>query len=177
MNIAVYCGSVSPNIDFDKLTVELGNWIVDNKHNLVYGGGNVGLMELIAETVLKGNQEVYGVIPKFLVDKELIKDNLTKIEIVDSMQERKLKMMKMANVFIALPGGPGTLEEITEVISLKRVHEHNNPCILINFNGYYNHLKLMYETMLEKGFIDDLSYNDIHFIDTVDQLNEILKKC
>lgn len=174
MNIAVYCGSVSPNIEYDKLTVALGNWIVANKHNLVYGGGNVGLMSTIADTVLNGEQEVYGVIPHFLVEQELMKDNLTKIEIVDTMQERKLGMMKIADVFIALPGGPGTLEEITEVISLKRVKEHNNPCILLNYNGYYDHLKLMYKTMLEKGFLDEDSYNDIHFINDISDLDNII---
>ena len=174
MNIAVYCGSVSPNMEYDSLTIELGKWIVANKYNLVYGGGNVGLMSTIADTVLDGGLEVYGVIPTFLVKEELMKDNLTHIEIVETMQERKLKMMKLSNAFIALPGGPGTLEEITEVISLKRVKEHNNPCILINYNGYYDHLKLMYKTMLNNGFIDEESYNDIHFINDISDLSNII---
>lgn len=175
MNIAVYCGATAGNSsEYTTLTKQLGLWIVDNEYNLVYGGGNVGLMELIANTVLEGKQEVYGVIPDFLVGRELAKKDLTSLEIVSTMQERKLKMIQKANVFIALPGGPGTLEEITEVISLGRVGEHHNPCILINYNGYYDHLKKQYEHMVSEGFLTQEDFDKVLFANSINELNDFI---
>ena len=131
-------------------------------------------MELIADTVLEGGQEVYGVIPDFLVGRELAKDNLTSLEIVSTMQERKLRMIEKANVYIALPGGPGTLEEISEVISLGRVGQHSNPCILINYNGYYDNLKNQYLKMVEEGFLSKEDNDKVLFAKSLDELNEFI---
>lgn len=175
MKVAVYCGSSIGNQDFLNLTKALARWIVSNNYDLVYGGGNVGLMEVIAQTVLDGNQKVYGVIPTFLIEQELVKENLTNLEVVLTMQERKLRMMNMADIYIALPGGPGTLEEISEVISLGRVREHQNPCILLNYQGYYEPLRSMYQKMLDNGFLDKEYFDKIYFVDSIDQLNDIIK--
>ncbi len=175
MNIAVYCGSNKGNSEkFGTLTIELGKWIVKNKHNLVYGAGNVGLMELIADTVLEGGQQVHGIIPHFLVEKELVKTNLTSLSYVETMQERKNEIIKQSEVYIALPGGPGTLEEITEVISLRDVEEHLNPCILLNLDGYYDSLKTQYKIMIDNGFLSPDFNNYVFFVDDISELNSII---
>lgn len=176
MYIAVYCGAAAGNSEaYTKLTVALGEWIVKHHYNLVYGGGNVGLMGLIADTVLDGKQEVYGIIPDFLVTRELAKTDLTNLETVSTMQERKLRMIEKADVFIALPGGPGTLEEITEVISLGRVGQHQNPCILINHEGYYDHLKAQYANMVEEGFLSQEDFDTVLFANSLDDLDDFIK--
>ena len=91
------------------------------------------------------------------------------------MQERKLKMIEKSDVYIALPGGPGTLEEITEVISLGRVGQHNNPCILINYEGYYDHLKLQYQNMVNEGFLTQDDLNKVLFADSIDEIDAFIK--
>src|SRR5690606_23229465 len=93
----------------------LGQWIADNGHTLIYGGGKAGLMGVIADEVLSRGGEVIGVIPTFLVVRELSHPNLSSLHIVDSMSERKNMMIQLANCYVALPGGPGTLEEIAEL--------------------------------------------------------------
>ncbi len=176
MNITVYCGaSLGNSKDYETLTKELGKWITERQYNLVYGGGNVGLMGLIADTVLEGHQEVYGVMPDFLVGRELAKNDITSLETVSTMQERKLRMIQLADVFIALPGGPGTLEEITEVISLSRVGQHQNPCILLNYNGYYNALLEQYQKMVDEGFFSQEDFDKVLFADTLDDLDDFIK--
>lgn len=175
MNIAVYLASTFGNGEnYKQLTIELGHWLVKHNCNLVYGGGNSGLMGVLADEVIRGKQEVYGVIPEFLVELELKKDGLTSIDVVSTMQERKLRMIQLSDAFIALPGGPGTLEEISEVISLRRVKQHNKPCILLNFQGYYDNLKAQYLAMIDAGFINKVDLAGIHFIDTVDELDGVI---
>ena len=118
MNIAVYCAaSQSNDSTFDERTEELGNWIAKNNHTLVYGGGNTGLMGVVASAVMQTGGEVIGVMPQFFVEREIAKKDITKLHIVETMSERKNKMIELSEVYIALPGGPGTLEEIAEVVS------------------------------------------------------------
>ncbi|BAL62857.1 TIGR00730 family Rossman fold protein [Melissococcus plutonius] len=171
MNIAVYCGASSGNSEeYKQITEDLGNWIGENQCNLIYGGGNAGLMGIIAETILKANGEVTGIMPDFLVDRELAKDNLTSLIIVSDMHERKKKMIETANLYIALPGGPGTIEEITEVISWGRIGQHFNPCILINHKGFFNPLKQQYQLMVDEGFLTQEDFDKILFADSLDEI-------
>lgn len=138
---AVYCGAAEGiNPIYKEQTIALGEWLLANNYELVYGGGKVGLMGIIADTILKGHGNVTGIMPKFLKDREIAHENLTTLEVVETMPERKTRMIDLADVFIALPGGPGTLEEISEVISLGRVAQHQNPCVLYNVAGYYDGL-------------------------------------
>lgn len=153
MNISVYCGASLGNKDlYEEAARTLGKWIAENGHTLVYGGGKAGLMGLIADEVLLHNGKVIGIIPTFLMDRELSHPNLTRLEVVHSMSERKNKMIELGNCYIALPGGPGTLEEISEVISWARIGQHHNPCILFNVGGYYDKLKDFYNDMVTNGF-------------------------
>ena len=113
MNITVYCGaSLGNDSTYQAAAKKLGKWIADGQHTLVYGGGKLGLMGVVADTVLAHQGKVIGIIPQFLQDREVAHPNLTKTVIVESMSERKNKMIELGDAYIALPGGPGTLEEI-----------------------------------------------------------------
>ena len=114
MKITVFCGANNGgNEAYKENAIELGKWIADNNHTLVYGGGKVGLMGVIADTVLENNSEVIGIMPQFLVDREISHTGITEFIIVDDMSIRKDKLVDLGDVFVALPGGPGTLEEIS----------------------------------------------------------------
>lgn len=156
MKITVYCGanSGSNKIYYNK-AVELGNWIAQYNHQLVYGGGKVGLMGILADTVMAKEGYVTGVIPTFLKDREIAHPGISELITVENMSQRKNLIISLADVFIALPGGPGTLEEITEVISWSRIGKNDKPCILLNVDGYFNSLRAMYERMVQEG----LSWN------------------
>lgn len=171
MNIIVYCGAnLGKEINYSHSAENLGKWIAENKHQLVYGGGGVGLMKIIADSVLENKGYVTGIMPEFLVSRELAHNNLTDLILVESMSQRKQKMIELGEVFIALPGGPGTLEEITEVVSWSRLGKNDSPCIFFNSNGYYNSIKYFYDDMVIKGFLDKQDRNKILFSDS---LNEI----
>lgn len=175
MRIAVYCGASTGNSqEYINATKELGAWMGKHGYDLVYGGGNAGLMGLIADTVIDAGCNVTGIIPSFLVERELAKDNITVLEIVDDMHERKRKMMELANAYIALPGGPGTLEEIAEVISWGRIGQHTNPCILLNYNGFYDSLKSQYEHMVKEGFLTQEDFDKVLFAESIDEIKPFI---
>jgi len=137
-NVTVYCGA-SFGVDerYQEITRKLGEWIGKNNYNLVYGGGRSGLMGLIADSVLENGGKVTGIITHFLSEREIAHDGITKLIKVDTMSERKKKMADLADIFIALPGGPGTLEEITEVVSWAVLALHPCPCIFFNFDNIF----------------------------------------
>lgn len=154
MKITVYCGaSVGNNAAHQQAAISLGQWIAARQYTLVYGGGNAGLMGLLANTVLENGGKVIGIMPTFLQARELAHTGLTEMITVRSMPERKSKMIELGDVYIALAGGPGTLEEITEVISWARIGQNNNPCILFNSDGYYEPLKAFFDNMVVQGFL------------------------
>lgn len=172
MNVAVYCGaSIGSSEEYKQITKELGRWLGENQYNLVYGGGNAGLMGIIAETAIEENCEVTGIIPEFLVARELAKENLTSLIVVSNMHERKQKMIELADLYVALPGGPGTIEEITEVISWGRIGQHANPCVLINFNGFFDPLKQQYQAMVTEGFLTQEDFDKILFAESLAEIN------
>ena len=121
--------------------------------NLVYGGGNIGLMGEIAQSVIKNGGRAIGVIPQFLVEKELVYDELSEVHVVESMHERKAKMAEMADAFIAMPGGFGTLEETVEVLTWAQLGLHRKPIGLLNINGYYDSLNEFFDHMVAEGFL------------------------
>lgn len=155
-------------------TINLGMWIAKKGHTLVYGGGNVGLMGLLADTVLNNKGKVIGVIPEFLIERELSHPNLTELHIVNTMSERKSKMIELGQACIALPGGPGTLEEITEVISWARVGKNDSPCILYNINSYYHPMENMYDDMVKNGFLTITDREKTLFSNSLDSIEEFI---
>lgn len=176
MKITVFCGANNGKSElYIKNATELGEWIADNNHTLVYGGGKVGLMGVIADTVLKNNGEVIGIMPQFLVDREISHTGITEFIIVDDMSVRKDKLVDLGDVFIALPGGPGTLEEISQVISWVRVGKKDAPCILMNVEGYYDFLEQYFDKMVEEGFLTREDRVRTLFADSVDEMQEFIR--
>jgi len=175
MNIAVYCGaSIGNNAAYREAAQLIGKWIADENHTLVYGGGKAGLMGIVADEVLMNGGEVIGIIPTFLVDRELSHPNLTQLEIVNSMSERKNRMIELGECYIALPGGPGTLEEISEVISWARIGQHQHPCILFNVNGYYDKLKQFFDDMVHNGFLGEADKSIMLFTDSIEEVEQFI---
>ncbi len=176
MNITVYCGaSASKNEVHNNTAIELGQWIAKSNYTLVYGGGSVGLMGLIANTVLDNDAKVIGVIPEFLMKRELSHPKVENMQVVKTMGERKSKMIELGDCYIALPGGLGTLEEISEVISWIRIGQNNNPCVLYNATGYYDKLDEFLKTMVNEGFLSKEDYSKILFAKSMEEINVFIK--
>ena len=175
MKITVFCGANNGrNEAYKENAMELGKWIATNNHTLVYGGGKVGLMGIIADTVLEKNSEVIGIMPQFLVDREISHTGITEFIIVDDMSERKTKLVDLGDVFIALPGGPGTLEEISQVLSWVRVGKKDAPCILMNINGFYDFLEQYFDKMVEEGFLTKEDRARTLFAKSVSEMEEFI---
>ena len=176
MNIAVYCAASQSNCpSFDEKTEELGNWIAKKNHTLVYGGGNTGLMGVIATSVMNAGGQVVVVMPQFFVDREIAKEDITELHIVETMSERKNKMIELSEVYIALPGGPGTLEEIAEVVSWVRVGQTNGICIFYNIEGYYNHLEAFFNHMVTTKLLSEEDRNQIYFAKSLEEIEKLIE--
>ena len=175
MKITVFCGANNGKSElYIKNATELGEWIADNNHTLVYGGGKIGLMGVIADTVLENRGEVIGIMPQFLVDREISHTGITEFIIVDDMSDRKTKLVDFGDVFIALPGGPGTLEEISQVISWVRVGKKDAPCILMNVDGYYDFLEQYFDKMVEEGFLTKGDREKTLFTDNIEEMERFI---
>lgn len=152
--ICVFCGSKTGKLPiFREQAIALGQAMVSEGIGLVYGGGSVGLMGIIAQSILAAKGEVIGVIPKALNSRERIKDDVTQLFLVDTMHERKALMAEHADAFIAMPGGYGTLEELFEVITWLQLGIHSKPVGILNVGGYYDALIAMIDHGIENGFI------------------------
>jgi len=152
--VAVYCGSADGNNPaFRADAVSLGVAIAAAGLGLVYGGANVGLMGAVADAALAGGAEVIGVLPEVLVEREIAHGALTTLEFVPTMHERKARMVELADAFLALPGGYGTLEEMLEAVTWAQLRLHAKPCILINTAGYWDGLLAFLDTAVAAGFL------------------------
>lgn len=163
--IAVYCGSSFGNAeDYKDGAIALGKELARRNITLVYGGSSVGLMGVIADTVLSEGGEVIGVIPNLLEEREIAHTGLTKLFKVKDMHERKAKMAELADGFIAMPGGPGTLEEFFEIFTWAQIGLHQKPFGLLNVNHYYEPIRTLFNHMVTEGFMKE-RYRSIAFID------------
>jgi len=152
--ICVFCGSSAGNrAEYRACAEELGAELVRRQIGLLYGGGNVGLMGAIADSVLKAGGEAIGVIPEHLMAREIGHSHLTKLHIVRSMHERKALMADLSDAFIALPGGFGTLEEFFEVLTWSQLGLHAKPCGIVNVLDYYTPLLAMLDHAVEERFL------------------------
>ena len=141
MNICVFCGSATGvNPVYAEAARELGRLIGKNSHNLVYGGGNIGLMGVLADSVIEHQGEVIGVIPDFLLKQEVGHKGISKLEVVSSMHERKKRMADLAHAFVAMPGGWGTLDELAEILTWRQLGIIQQPIGLLNINGFFGML-------------------------------------
>ncbi|USS91382.1 TIGR00730 family Rossman fold protein [Fructilactobacillus carniphilus] len=174
--VAVYCGAATGNQPaYQSATVELAHWLVKNHLTLVYGGGGVGLMGLLARTVLADGGQVQGIMPQTLVDRGAALDELSDLQVVANMSIRKQRMLELADACIALPGGPGTLEEIAEAYSWTRIGANANPCVLYNVNGYYNPLQQMFAEMVDNDFLTAQDNAKLGFARSLAEIETFIK--
>lgn len=152
--IAVFCGSKHGSDKAYTISAQLlGKHMAKQKIGLIYGGGAVGLMGVIAESVLEHGGEVIGVIPEKLYELEVAHTGLTQLYRVKDMHERKALMADLSDGFIAMPGGIGTIEEIMEVMTWAQIGYHNKPCSFLNVNGFYDPFISFFSQMENKGFL------------------------
>lgn len=178
MNITVYLGANKGNDPALKQAVqELGTWIGESGNDLIYGGSKVGLMGIIAESVLRAGGKVTGVEPQFFMEKELQYDAVTHLIVTETMAERKTKMIELGDAFVAMPGGTGTLEEISEVMSLLALDRLEAPCILYNLHGYYDSLQQLLERMIAADLSNEYRQRNIYFVKNLDELQKVLDSC
>lgn len=169
--ICVYCGSYEGRDEaYREAAQRLGRTLADRGTGLVYGGGNVGLMRTVADATLDAGGEVYGVIPDALLDREPAHEGLTELEVVDSMHQRKGRMVELADGFVALPGGFGTLEELMEVLTWAQLGFHRDPCGFLNVAGYYTQLVEFFDQQVQAGFVSEVHREMLivtHDVDTL----------
>jgi uncharacterized protein (TIGR00730 family) len=152
--LCVFCGSqIGARPIYAHAAQSLGRLLANRHIGLVYGGGRVGLMGVLADSVLENQGEVIGVIPRALVNRELAHTSLSDMRIVGSMHERKAIMAELADAFVALPGGFGTLEEFCEVTTWTQLGLHRKPCGLLNVSGYFDLLLAAFDHALSEGFV------------------------
>ncbi len=153
-SVCVFCGSSTGNDpSYAEAAQRLGRVLAERDITLVYGGGHVGLMGVVADAALGAGGEVIGVMPKSLVDREIGHTGLTKLHVVRSMHERKATMSELSEGFVALPGGNGTLEEFFEVLTWAQLGEHGKPCGLLNVAGYFDPLLTVFDQMVDRAFL------------------------
>lgn len=154
MNICVFCGSASGNNPvYAEAARALGALMAKQGHALVYGGGNVGLMGVVADAVLAHGGEVIGVIPDFLMRREVAHLGLSRLEVVDTMHLRKQRMAELSNAFIAMPGGWGTLDELAEILTWRQLGLVHQPIGILNVAEFFDPLLAQMRTMVDEGFL------------------------
>ena len=171
MNITVYLGSNEGNEPgLAVAAARLGTWIGENGHTLIYGGSKCGLMGVLAESVLNAGGKVIGVEPRFFIEMGLDYDEITELIVTEDMSERKAKMIELGDAFIAFPGGTGTLEEISEIMSKVVLGHLDSPCIIYNLGGYYDDLKRLLERMVQAGLASEEKLKGIHFAGSLEEI-------
>jgi len=152
--ICVFCGSSRGNDEsFARMAEGVAEAIAAAGYGIVYGGGSIGLMGLLADAALRAGGEVVGVIPRALARAEVAHRGLTRLELVTSMHERKARMEALSDAFIALPGGFGTMDELSEILSWRQLGIHGKPVGLLNHRGYFGHLIDLFDVMVLRGFL------------------------
>ena len=179
MNIVVYCGSSNGNnskyIESAKI---LGKWIGESSNTLVYGGASRGLMGAISDAVLEAGGEVIGVLPDVPLIQSRRHQGLTKYIDTPTMAERKAKMIELADAFVALPGGIGTLDELTEVMSLASLEITKCPIVLFDTDGYYKPFKAVVDNIIDSGFGRGEYFANVLFSEDIKEIGEfITERC
>lgn len=173
--IVVYCGaSMGTKEIYQDATRDLGTWLVEQKLGLVYGGGRYGLMGILANQVLDLGGEVIGIVPQNLADMDTILARVADTRVVSDISERKKLMLSLSDGCIALPGGPGTLEEIVDAFSWMRIGDNLKPCAFYNIDGYYDDVKAMYEKMVALGFLTQRDFDKLLFSDSLSEIYDFM---
>ena len=169
--VCVYCGSnAGSKPAYAQRAMALGNRLAKEGLALVYGGGNVGLMGIVADAVLEAGGEVIGVIPGQLVEWEVAHRGLTRLEVVDNMHERKARMFDLSDGFVALPGGFGTLDEMFEMLTWRQLGIGDKPCAFLDVEGFYAPLVGMLDRMVEERFLHPDQRRDLWHGEDIDTM-------
>lgn len=176
-SVAVFCGS-NPGNDpaFVESARSLGRALAVTRIKIIYGGAQSGIMGAVADGALEVGGQVTGVIPEFLKTKELAHENLSELVVVNSMHERKNKMFELSEGFIALPGGFGTLEEVSEILTWGQLGLHQFPIGFLNLNGFYKHLELFFDEARSKDLLKPEYRSMALFCDNIDGLLQAMKE-
>ena len=174
-SLCVYCGSRQGSLEIYEQTAKaVGQWIGRHQGQLVYGGGNSGLMGIVALATQQAGGRVVGIIPHALAEKELARDDCDEFHLVDNMHQRKHMMAERADAFLTLPGGIGTFEEFFEVWTWKQLGYHNKPIGLLNVDGYYDGLMAFMNNTVNKDFVSDWQMGLIHQSSDLEKLLPLL---
>lgn len=176
--ICLFCGSRSgSHYKWSTMAKELGEKVAKNNWEIVYGGGRWGLMGETAEAALRSGSKVTGIITNELLNTESSPQNLNDLIVVNSMSERKKQMIELADVFLVLPGGIGTLDELFEVWTTKQLSQHSKPIILLNFESYFDSLIVFIEKTVDEGFLTDVHMEHLIVCETVDEVVSKIFNC
>ncbi len=176
MNITVFLGA-NPGIkkEYEEVTREIGRKIGERSHTLVYGGSSTGLMGALCDSALEAGAKVIGVEPDVPLIRRLIHPGLTEAIMTDSMQERRNVMTKLGDAFVVMPGGIGTLAELSDVIEKYKLGIKRARIAFVNTFGYYEPVREMFAVFKNEGFYDDFPFDDILFSDDVDEIMDFLE--
>jgi uncharacterized protein (TIGR00730 family) len=174
--LCVFCGSLAgTRAEYAQATRQLGDALARRRLALVYGGGHIGLMGVLADSVLNGGGRAIGVIPRALVDRELAHAGVTELRVVQTMHERKALMADLADGFIALPGGFGTADELLEILTWAQLGIHGKPIGLLNVAGYFDYLLAWLDHAVGEGFLDPVQRGLLRVANEADELLDLLQ--
>ena len=171
--ICVFCGSSMGNKkEYSIAANRVGKYFVENNIELVYGGADVGLMKIIADVILEGGKNVIGVMPHLLIEKEVEHKGITQLIAVDTMAERKEKLIEISDGFIAMPGGIGTLDELVEVLIMNQLRISDKPIGILNIEGYFDSLLQFFSDAVSSGFVRKEHEDNLIVSDNIEELVE-----
>ncbi len=171
MKVCVFCGSSMGNSPVYRNEAKVvAEYFVKRNISLVYGGANVGIMKVLADVMLENNKEVIGVMPTMLIEKEVAYFDITKLYQVETMAERKDKMLELSDAFIALPGGFGTLDELSEILTFNQLRITDKPLGILNVNGYFDHLLKFFDHAVEVGYVRQEHRNNLIVANEIETL-------
>lgn len=169
--IGIFCGAHAGNGNrYAEIAASVSRRLVERGFGIVYGGGRVGLMGVIADSALQAGGEVIGVIPEALASKEVAHGGLTQLHVVGTMHERKALMADLSDAFIAIPGGFGTMDEFCEILTWAQLRIHEKPVALLNADGYYDELLALFDKMVREGFVSPANRKLVSSARTIDEL-------
>jgi len=175
--ICVFCGSSMGNHPvYRQAAQDVAGFFVKHDIRMVYGGASVGLMKILADTLLENNKEVIGIMPGLLIDKEVAHNGITRLIEVKSMAERKVKMVEMSDGFMALPGGFGTFDELSEVLIYNQLHVMDKPVGILNTAGYFDKMLAFFDHAVKEGFVRAEHRNNLLVSDDVETLFGMMEK-
>ena len=175
-SVCVYCGSSDDaKPQFKQLARDVSTALAKRGLRIVYGGGHVGLMGIVADTALRAGVEVIGIIPEHIKAQEVQHTGLTELHVVPDMHTRKRMMVERSDAFIVLPGGLGTLDETFEILTWKKLKLHNKPVVIFNSHGYWDHLLTLIDQMVAQGFEKPSTKAYFKVVTNVDEMFEALE--